>query len=69
LTRQTEAGGPGEAVLARLLRPHPPQCRPGKWAALGDEVLVAANATQAVRFGPTGKETLTEAELKALAGK
>lgn len=40
-----------------------------KWAALGEQVLVAANATQAVQFGPEGRENLTEAELKALAGK
>ncbi len=40
-----------------------------KWAALGDQVLVAANATQAVQFGPDGKETLNETELRALAGK
>jgi Ca-activated chloride channel family protein len=40
-----------------------------KWAAVGDQVLIAVNATQAVQFGPEGKETLTEAEVKALAGK
>ena len=41
----------------------------GKWAALGDEVLIAANAKQAVRFGATGKETLTAAEVAGLAGR
>lgn len=40
-----------------------------KWAALGKQVLVAANTTQAVQFGAQGRETLTESELKALAGK
>jgi Ca-activated chloride channel family protein len=40
-----------------------------KWAALGDQVLIAANATQAVQFGTDGKEALTEVEVKALAGK
>jgi Ca-activated chloride channel family protein len=41
----------------------------GKWAALGEQVLIAANATQAVQFGPEGRDSLTEAELRALAGK
>lgn len=40
-----------------------------RWAALGDQVLIAANATQAVQFSDTGKESLTEAEAKALAGR
>lgn len=40
-----------------------------RWAALGAQVRVAVNARQAVEFGDTGKETLTEAELKALAGE
>lgn len=40
-----------------------------KWAALGPQVLVAANATQAIQFGETGKETLTDAEVLALAGR
>jgi Ca-activated chloride channel family protein len=40
-----------------------------KWASVGEQVLVAANATQAVQFGPEGRESLTDAELKALAGK
>lgn len=40
-----------------------------KWAALGPQVLVRANATQAIQFGDDGKEALTEAEVKALAGK
>jgi Ca-activated chloride channel family protein len=40
-----------------------------KWAALGDQVLIAANAKQAVQFGSEGKETLTEAEVISLAGK
>ena len=40
-----------------------------KWAALGDQVLIAANATQAVQFGAEGKEMLTDAEVTALAGK
>ncbi len=39
-----------------------------KWAALGDSVLVAANARQAVQFGAEGRESLTEKELDALAG-
>ncbi len=40
-----------------------------RWAALGSDVLIAANATQAVQFAATGKETLTGAEVTALAGK
>lgn len=40
-----------------------------RWASLGDSVLIAANSTQAVQFCEDGKEKLTEAELKALAGK
>ncbi len=40
-----------------------------RWAALGPQVLVAANATQAIQFGETGKETLTDAEVRALAGR
>jgi Ca-activated chloride channel family protein len=40
-----------------------------KWAALGDQVLIAANAKQALEFGTEGKETLTDAEVTALAGK
>jgi Ca-activated chloride channel family protein len=40
-----------------------------RWAALGDQVLIAANATQAVQFGSDGKEALTDSEVKALAGK
>ncbi|GAB4463890.1 MAG: hypothetical protein OHK0029_33250 [Armatimonadaceae bacterium] len=39
-----------------------------KWAALGKEVLITANAKQAVLIGDEGKETLTDAELNALAG-
>ena len=37
-----------------------------KWASVGDAVLISANQTQAVQFGDTGKETLTDAELNAL---
>ena len=37
-----------------------------RWAALGDQVLVAANGSQAVQFGPDGRETLTDAEVAAL---
>ncbi|HVK06819.1 MAG TPA: hypothetical protein VM490_25360, partial [Armatimonadaceae bacterium] len=40
-----------------------------KWAALGDQVLITANASQAVQFGSEGRESLTEKELDALAGK
>lgn len=40
-----------------------------RWAALGENVLVAANSTQAVQFGPDGKEKLTDAELRQLAGR
>ncbi|MES2461119.1 MAG: VIT and VWA domain-containing protein, partial [Armatimonadota bacterium] len=40
-----------------------------KWAALGDQVLIAANAKQALQFGLEGKESLTESEVIALAGK
>jgi Ca-activated chloride channel family protein len=39
-----------------------------QWAALGENVLVTANATQAIQFGPEGKESLTESEVKELAG-
>ena len=39
-----------------------------KWASLGENVLVAANAKQAVQFGETGKDTLTESEITVLAG-
>lgn len=39
-----------------------------KWAALGEQVVVAANGTQAVQFGNEGRESLTEKELTALAG-
>lgn len=40
-----------------------------KWAALGSDVVITANATQAVQFAADGKESLTDAEVKALAGK
>ena len=40
-----------------------------RWASLGENVLVAANTTQAVQFGPDGKEKLTDAEIRQLAGK
>jgi Ca-activated chloride channel family protein len=40
-----------------------------KWAALGENVLIAVNGTQAVQFGPEGKESLTDAEVAKLAGK
>ncbi|MDX1932390.1 MAG: VIT domain-containing protein [Capsulimonadales bacterium] len=40
-----------------------------RWASVGETVLFVANATQAVRFGTDGKETLTAAEVTALAGK
>lgn len=40
-----------------------------KWAALGNDVVITANATQAVQFAADGKESLTDAEVKALAGK
>jgi len=40
-----------------------------RWAALGSQVLIAANATQAVQFGEDGKESLSDAEIQALAGK
>lgn len=40
-----------------------------KWAALGNNVLIVANTTQAIQFGEEGKEKLTDAELNALAGK
>ncbi|MBC7808672.1 MAG: hypothetical protein H7145_21265, partial [Akkermansiaceae bacterium] len=40
-----------------------------KWASLGDDVVITANATQAVQFAVDGKETLTDAEVKALAGR
>ena len=40
-----------------------------KWAALGSDVLIAANAKQAVRFAETGVEALTDAQIVALAGK
>lgn len=39
-----------------------------KWAALGEQVIIAASATQAVQFGPDGRETLTDAEVTALGG-
>jgi Ca-activated chloride channel family protein len=38
-----------------------------RWAALGQSVLIAANATQALEFGSDGQETLTDAEVSALA--
>ena len=38
-----------------------------KWASVGDNVLIAANKTQAVQMGATGKETLTSTEIDALA--
>ncbi|MBC7808481.1 MAG: VWA domain-containing protein, partial [Akkermansiaceae bacterium] len=40
-----------------------------KWASLGNDVVITANATQAVQFAVDGKETLTDAEVKALAGR
>ncbi len=40
-----------------------------KWAALGNDVVIAANAKQAVQFAADGKESLTDAEVMALAGK
>jgi Ca-activated chloride channel family protein len=40
-----------------------------KWASLGNTVLITANGKQAVLFSDMGKENLSEAELKALAGK
>ncbi len=40
-----------------------------KWAALGGNVLIAANRAQAVQFGDTGVETLSDAQVTALAGK
>ena len=40
-----------------------------RWAALGENVLVAANSTQAVQFGNEGKEKLTDSEIRQLAGK
>ena len=39
-----------------------------KWASVGDNVLIAANATQAVQFSADGKENLTDKEVDALAG-
>jgi Ca-activated chloride channel homolog len=41
----------------------------GKWAAIGESVLVTVSAKQAILFSDDGKETLTEKELIALAGK
>ena len=40
-----------------------------KWASLGSDVLIAANAKQAVRFADSGVEKLTDAQVVALAGK
>jgi hypothetical protein len=37
-----------------------------KWAALGEDVLITANATQAIQFGKDGKEELTQKELDDL---
>ena len=37
-----------------------------RWAALGEDVLIVANAKQAIQFGTEGKEELTEKEIKAL---
>jgi Ca-activated chloride channel family protein len=38
-----------------------------KWASVGENVLIVANATQAVQFGNDGKEQLTDTELNALS--
>ncbi len=40
-----------------------------KWAAIGENVVVAANAKQAILFSDNGKEKLTEKELDALLKK
>jgi Ca-activated chloride channel family protein len=39
-----------------------------KWAAVGENVIIAANATQAIQFSNEGKENLTEKEIDQLAG-
>jgi Ca-activated chloride channel homolog len=40
-----------------------------KWAALGENVLIAAANGQAVQFGNDGKEKLTDAEVDSIIGK
>ena len=40
-----------------------------KWAAVGENVVVVANAKQAIQFGDEGKEKLTDKELTELVGK
>lgn len=39
-----------------------------KWASVGENVIVTANAKQAILFGNEGKEKLTDAELTQLVG-
>ena len=40
-----------------------------KWAAVGENVVVVANAKQAIQFSEDGKEKLTDKELDALLKK
>lgn len=40
-----------------------------KWASVGENVIVTANAKQAILFSNEGKEKLTDAELTQLVGK